>query len=83
MHRRFTHIAMLGAIVFFFSCKNMPTQTHGPIVLGDSSVIVTETDPQKLQDLVTDLKPTIQAAKLKTPRWLFLIMLRLPKRPTP
>lgn len=41
----------------------MPSQNHGPIVLGDSSLIVTETDPQKLQDLVTDLKPNIAPAK--------------------
>ncbi len=40
----------------------MPSKNHGPIVLGDSSNIVTETDPQKLQDLVTDLKPDIPPA---------------------
>ncbi len=43
----------------------MPPQNHGPIVLGDSSTIVTETDPQKLKDLVTDLQPVIPAPENK------------------
>lgn len=41
----------------------MPSKNHGPIVLGDSANIVTETDPQKLQDLVADLKPVIPPAE--------------------
>ena len=41
------------------SCNNAPSKNHGPIKLGDSSTIITETDPQKLQDLVTDLTPVI------------------------
>jgi len=48
-----------GAVFFFLSCQDMPAQNHGPIRLGDTSTIVTENDPQKLQDLVTDLKPDI------------------------
>ncbi len=43
----------------------MPPQNHGPIVLGDSSTIVTEKDPQKLKDLVTDLQPVIPAPENK------------------
>ncbi len=38
--------------------ENKPTGS-GPIVLGDSSMIVTETDKQQLTDLVADLTPTI------------------------
>lgn len=34
-------------------------KSHGPIVLGDSSTIVTETDSSKLRDMVTDLNPDI------------------------
>ena len=41
------------------SCNNSPKGNHGPIKLGDSSTIVTEEDPQKLQDLVVDLNPVI------------------------
>jgi len=41
------------------SCNNPPAKTHGPIVLGDSATIVTEHDPKKLEDLVTDLNPQI------------------------
>ncbi len=40
----------------------MPSKNHGPIKLGDSSTIVTETDPNRLQDLVTDLKPEIPSS---------------------
>ena len=45
-----------------FSCKNNKSQGHGPIVLGDSSTIVTEGDSQKLRDFVTDLQPATPAA---------------------
>ncbi len=41
------------------SCKNSPKGNHGPIKLGDSTTIVTETDPAKLEDLVADLQPVI------------------------
>lgn len=52
-------VVSLVAVVFA-SCNNSgPSKSHGPIVLGDSSTIVTETDPSKLQDMVTDLNPTI------------------------
>ncbi|PQJ09853.1 hypothetical protein CJD36_018180 [Flavipsychrobacter stenotrophus] len=52
------HLLLFGCI-FIFSCKDVPTKNHGPIKLGDSSTIVTESDPQRLQDLVTDLTPVI------------------------
>ena len=63
METRFKHIASFLAAALFFSCNNMPSKSHGPIVLGDSSTIVTETDPQKLRDLVTDLQPVIKPAE--------------------
>ena len=62
MYTRFTHIALFAVAVCFFSCKNIQSKSHGPIVLGDSSLIVTEKDPSKLQDFVTDLKPNIPPA---------------------
>ena len=40
------------------SCNNDPkNKNHGPIILGDSSAIVTESDPVYLQDQVPDLRP--------------------------
>ena len=42
-----------------YACKNTPSKNHGPIVLGDSTTIVTADDPDQLKDLVTDLKPVI------------------------
>jgi hypothetical protein len=60
MRARFRLLALpAGALIFFSSCKDVATQSHGPIKLGDSSTIVTENNPQKLQDLVTDLQPDI------------------------
>lgn len=65
MDKRVIYIALLAASSGIYSCKNTQSQNHGAIVLGDSSTIVTEKDPQRLQDLVTDLKPTIQPAETK------------------
>src|ERR1022692_2514778 len=62
MKIRLTHFALAAVAVVFFSCNSMPSKNHGPIVLGDSSTIVTETDPDKLHDLVTDLQPVIKPA---------------------
>ncbi len=64
MNKRSLYIALLTGSLLF-SCKNMPPQNHGPIVLGDSSTIVTENDPQKLKDLVTDLQPVIPVPENK------------------
>ena len=53
------YFLLLFGCICIISCNNAPTKNHGPIKLGDSSTIVTESDPQKLQDLVTDLAPVI------------------------
>lgn len=50
---------LLVGCFYLTACSNNPKGNHGPIKLGDSSTIVTETDPQKLEDLVADLKPDI------------------------
>jgi hypothetical protein len=66
MITRFSHITLFaGTALFFLSCNNTPSNNHGPIVLGDSSTIVTENDPQKLKDLVTDLQPVIPSSENK------------------
>ncbi len=65
MEKRFTYVTLIAGMLFCFSCNNMPSQNHGPIVLGDSSSIVTETNPDKLKDLVTELEPTIPPAENK------------------
>lgn len=58
--KRLAHSALVASILFFLSaCKDTPSKSHGPIILGDSSAIVTEHDPQKLRDLVTELHPDI------------------------
>ncbi len=49
--------------ICLISCNNTPSRSHGPIKLGDSATIVTEKDPQRLQDLVTDLNPVIPPSK--------------------
>ena len=59
MNIKVTHIALFLGMAFLFSCKNAPSNNHGPIVLGDTSTIVTENDPQRLKDLVADLQPVI------------------------
>lgn len=54
------HIATVLAIATALSaCSDSKPKGSGPIVLGDSSMIVTETDKQQLTDLVADLTPTI------------------------
>ncbi len=62
MIKKAAYIALYSGALFIVSCKDAPQKNHGPIVLGDSSTIVTETDQQKLQDLVTDLQPDIPPA---------------------
>lgn len=51
-------LAALTSIVAV-SCSDSPKKSHGPIKLGDSATIITEGDPRKLEDLVTDLNPVI------------------------
>jgi hypothetical protein len=60
MNTRFANIILVSVMLLVFgACKDVTSKNHGPIVLGDSSTIVTEKDPQKLQDLVTELHPNI------------------------
>jgi len=65
MIKRVAHIILSMCVLFICACNDMSSNNHGPIVLGDSSSIVTEKDPQRLQDLVTDLKPDIPTAEEK------------------
>lgn len=61
MRSRF--IFILFCTTAFFSCSDDGTSgTKGPIILGDSSTIVTESDPQYLQDFVADIKMVKQSA---------------------
>lgn len=49
---------LAGSLFMAASCSDDPkNKNHGPIILGDSSTIVTETDPVYLQDMVRDLRP--------------------------
>lgn len=53
-----TSLALFAcSFLFLLSCQEGKKQNHGPIVLGDSSMIVTETDPKYLEDMVADLQP--------------------------
>lgn len=50
-------LLLLSAALLLQSCSNNDNPNRGkPIVLGDSSTIVTENDPQYLQDFVADIK---------------------------
>ena len=53
---------LIAGVALLGGCKSNNAKNHGPIVLGDSSMIVTEKDPKKLADLVTDLQPDIPPA---------------------
>ncbi|MBC7553611.1 MAG: hypothetical protein H7257_06490 [Taibaiella sp.] len=63
MKVRNIYIAICIVTTGLISCNDLPPKTHGSIKLGDPATIVTETDPARLQDLVTDLKPEIPPAK--------------------
>lgn len=52
-------ILAVGVAALLASCGDGKKTAEGPIVLGDSSTIVTEEDPNQLKDLVTDLNPVI------------------------
>jgi hypothetical protein len=58
MRIRVSYILLFSTIVLF-SCKGGDNKSHGAIVLGDTSNIVTEIDSARLKDLVTDFKPSI------------------------
>src|SRR5947209_2240734 len=63
MVKRLIHVAFGVGLLFSFSCKNGTRKSHGAIVLGDSSTIITENDTAKLQDLVADLNPVIKSSE--------------------
>lgn len=53
-------VPLVALALTFASCGNdRPQNSHGPIVLGDSATIVTETNPELLADRVVDLNPVI------------------------
>ncbi|MBX2905487.1 MAG: hypothetical protein KF744_05580 [Taibaiella sp.] len=58
------HIFVVSAFALA-SCGGDGQAPKGPIVLGDSSMIVTESDKEQLKDLVTDLTPVIPPAEDK------------------
>lgn len=60
MARRYCLLSSL--LLLLAACGRNESASRGPIVLGDSSTIVTESDPTLLQDLVPDLKPTFEEA---------------------
>lgn len=64
MNHRFsiTGCLLAGSLFMLTACNDPKNKSHGPIVLGDSSTIVTETDPVHLQDMVQDLRPAIEQA---------------------
>ena len=68
MNVRYKYIVLCLGITGLFSCKDLPPKSHGPIKLADPATVITETDPGKLQDMVTDLKPTIPPAVIDTPK---------------
>lgn len=55
-----TALLLAGAILVQSACTNQANnKNHGPIVLGDSASIVTETNPENLVDQVQDLRPIV------------------------
>lgn len=51
------HIVVAAAmLVSFTACQSGVNKSHGPIVIGDSATIVTETDSKYLEDFVTDIQ---------------------------
>jgi hypothetical protein len=47
---------LILALLLTASCNRDKKQSNGPIVLGDSTTMVTETDPQYLTDYVDDIQ---------------------------
>jgi len=69
MNSRNTYLLLIACLLLLGSCNDMSSQNRAPIVLGDSSTIVRETDTKKLKDIVTDLQPvTAVAPKADTPK---------------
>jgi hypothetical protein len=59
VNRRGSILFIAGITLMLASCDDSKPAGNGPITLGDSSSIVTESDEQQLKDLVTDLQPVI------------------------
>lgn len=58
MRLRFSYFVLIAAVPVLFSCnEERKTGSGGPIVLGDRSTIVTETDSQYLRDMVPEYQP--------------------------
>lgn len=61
MYSRPIYKLLVTLSLFSISCNSSdPSGSKGPIVLGDSSMIVTETDPEYLGDLVDDYNPIVK-----------------------
>lgn len=64
MKSTFSQACALAVLLLTAACNSAETgKSRGPIVLGDSSSIVTETDPAALQDQVVDLTPNIKSTE--------------------
>lgn len=68
LYRKALQLFVLFGTLFCLGACNepgsSPQQVNRPIVMGDSSLIVTETDPKYLEDMVSDLAP-LENAGLK------------------
>lgn len=58
----FRFLSVFVFVALLCSCEGDKKQTGGPIILGDSSTIVTETDPKYLSDFVDDIQLRSAAA---------------------
>lgn len=69
MQKRFSYLAVIVCLLLgTSSCNEMGgKKSRGPIVIGDPTTIITETDSQYLQDLVLDYHPTPQPQEAATP----------------
>lgn len=62
------YISTATILIAASSCNNQDTTTTAqPITLGDSSMIVTETDSQYLKNVVDDIEPVAQTNKPTAP----------------
>ncbi len=63
MHLRYT-LPVIGLTLLLAACKGGGSgESRGPVKLGDSSTIVTETNEALLEDQVPDLKPVITSER--------------------
>ncbi len=63
---RVHYLLLLAFLPFIFSCNNTSNKhkSRGAIILGDSSTIITETNPTYLEDYVSDLRPSTDTISL-------------------